>query len=516
MAYRLNSDRSIRRVLAAIMLVLAMALSAPAQAEWREATSEHFVVVSGGSERELVRLSQRLEAVHWMMTLLTGVQPQGTPQKVRIYLVDNIADVHEAMGVARGNTAAGFYRPNLNGAIAVVPRSEGQFSTTILFHEYAHHFMLQYLEAAYPGWFVEGFAEFVSTASFEREGAITIGKVANHRAYEIEAMRWVPVPQMFAPRSSSDREAGVATYGQYWVAAHYLLLNNERRTQLNRFMNAVNRGTPIEEAYALFDGGLEQLDRDMRVYSRRQTFDGRVAPLPANVMVAPTVRVLRPGEEAAIPLELKAGRRMDDAARTALAAEVTALAARYPDDAVVAALRARVLFDKEDWAGAEAAAARAFAIDPANARARAYEGWAILRRMDAEDAEMTMTAVSPARAMIIQAQRAAVDDPVPLFAFYDSFRLSRTTPPPTAFDGIVEAARLVPQDDGVRMTAAFAMINRRDLPRAARLLAPLAYAPHRSSGQGQALLMLQWLRNGAEGDIPTFIEMPDVEVAEED
>ena len=508
-------QRLIRRI-ALVALALIALLSTPAHAEWREATSPHFVVVSGGSERELVRLSQRLEAVHWMMTLLTGVQPQGTPQKVRIYLVDNIADVHEAMGVTRGNSAAGFYRPNLNGAIAVVPRSEGQFSTTILFHEYAHHFMLQYLEAAYPGWFVEGFAEFVSTASFEREGAITIGKVANHRGYEIESMRWVPVPRMFAPRSASDREAGVATYGQYWVAAHYLLLNADRRAQLNRFMNAVNRGTPIEEAYALFDGGLDQLDRDMRVYSRRQTFDGRVAPLPANVMTAPSLRTLRPGEEAAIPLELKAGRRMDDEARTALASEVAALAARYPDDAVIAALQARVLFDQQDWVGAEAAAARAFVLDPANARARAWQGWSILKRMEADGADMAMTAVSPARAMIVQAQRAVPDDPVPLFAFYDSFALSGTTPPPTAYEGIIEAARLVPQDDGVRMTAAFAMIRRRDLPRAARLLAPLAYAPHRSSGQAHALLMLQWVRNGAAGNTPVFVDVPEVDVSGED
>ena len=508
-------QRLIRRI-ALVALALTALLSTPAHAEWREATSPHFVVVSGGSERELVRLSQRLEAVHWMMTLLTGVQPQGTPQKVRIYLVDNIADVHEAMGVTRGNSAAGFYRPNLNGAIAVVPRSEGQFSTTILFHEYAHHFMLQYLEAAYPGWFVEGFAEFVSTASFEREGAITIGKVANHRGYEIESMRWVPVPRMFAPRSASDREAGVATYGQYWVAAHYLLLNADRRAQLNRFMNAVNRGTPIEEAYALFDGGLDQLDRDMRVYSRRQTFDGRVAPLPANVMVAPTVRVLRPGEAAAIPFELKAGRRMDDEARTALAAEVTALAARYPDDPVVALLQTRVLFDKQDWAGAEAAAARTLALDAANARAKAWRGWAMLRLLEANGEDMALPRISPARALILQASSAAPDDPLPLLAFYESFRLADQRPPLAAYDGVVRAARLAPQDDGLRMTAASAMINDRQLGQARRMLAPLAFAPHRSSQQAYALLLMRWIDTGAQGDWPTYVEMPEVVVAEED
>lgn len=500
------------RTLRLIALTVLACGATAARAEWREATSEHFVVVSGGSERELVRLSQRLEAVHWMMTLLTGVQPQGTAQKVRIYLVDDISDVHEAMGVAPGSSVAGFYRPDLTGAIAVVPRSEGSFSTTILFHEYAHHFMLQYLEAAYPGWFVEGFAEFVSTASFEREGAITIGKVANHRAYEIEAMQWVPVPRMFAPRSAEDREAGVATYGQYWVAAHYLLLDNNRRMQLNRFMNAVNRGVAIEEAYALFDGGLDQLDRDMRVYSRRQTFPGRLATLPPDVMANPVVRILRPGETAAIPLELQVSRNLNDEDKTDLATRVSALVAQYPDDPVVLALQARFLFEKGDWAAAETAAARAFALDPANFRARAWQGWSIIKRLHDQGEDMSMTRISPARAMIVEAQRMAPSDPVALVAFYDSFVLAGREPLPSAYAAIVEAARQAPQVDEIRMTAAMAMIEERQLAQAARLLAPLAYAPHRSSQQGYALVLLQWVRNGAEGSLPVYIEVPTVEL----
>ncbi|MEQ1687419.1 MAG: hypothetical protein ABL874_02475, partial [Sphingopyxis sp.] len=111
----------------------------PAQAEWREATSEHFVVVSEGSERELTRMSQRLEAVHWLLTFATGVTPAGDVQRVKIYLVANIGQVHRAMGAGSNSEVAGFYSSNINGAYAVVPRSEGEFSTTILFHEYTHH-----------------------------------------------------------------------------------------------------------------------------------------------------------------------------------------------------------------------------------------------------------------------------------------------------------------------------------------------------------------------------------------
>jgi hypothetical protein len=503
------------RFVALFIAVLLGFSSSPARAEWREAVSPHFVVVSGGSERQLVRLSQQLEAVHWMMTLLTGVTPSENVQRVRIYLVDDLADVHRAIGARAGSSVAGFYRPDLTGAIAVVPRSEGAFSTTILFHEYAHHFMLQYLEAAYPGWFVEGFAEFVSTASFEREGSITIGKVANHRQYEIAGLPWVPVPRMFAPRNPQDREAGVASYGQYWVAAHYLLLNADRRTQLNRFMNAVNGGTRIEDAYAVFEGGLDRLDRDMRIYSRRNTFEGRYAALPAGVKAAPVVRILRPAEEAAIPIELQAGRNLDDDEKAELATNVAALVARFPDDPVVALLQTRILFQNEDWAGAEAAAQRTLAIDPANVRAKAWQGWAMLRRMEASGSGMDMRSVSPARSLILQAQRADAADPLPLVAFYESFRIADARPPETALLGIVEAARLVPQEPSIRMLAANAMIASRNLPQARRLLAPLAYAPHRSRAQGQALLILQWVERGAEGMPPEYIEMPDVSIAED-
>jgi hypothetical protein len=51
-------------------------------------------------------------------------------------------------------------------AIAVIPklRRASKFELsgeTVLYHEYAHHFMIGSLTTrAYPRWFVEGFAEF--------------------------------------------------------------------------------------------------------------------------------------------------------------------------------------------------------------------------------------------------------------------------------------------------------------------------------------------------------------------
>ena len=50
---------------------------------------------------------------------------------------------------------------------------------SVLFHEYAHHFMLHHFPAAYPAWYVEGFAEFFSVVAFPQDGSIEYGKIAD-------------------------------------------------------------------------------------------------------------------------------------------------------------------------------------------------------------------------------------------------------------------------------------------------------------------------------------------------
>lgn len=489
----------------ALIFTFALMLSfTPARAEWREATSEHFVVVSEGNEQSLIRAAQRLEAVHWLMTAATRANTAENGARVKIYLVRGIAEVHRAMGVGANNEAAGFYRPGIEGAIAVVPRDQSSFSNIILYHEYAHHFMLQYMRSAFPPWYVEGFAEVVSTANFQREGQISYGYVAEHRSYELSGEPWVPVARMMAPRSADDDEAGVASYGQYWLAAHYFLFTQERRGQLVQYISALNQGRSHEQAAAAFTGGMEQLDNDLRSYLRRNRFSYLPVPLPANIMVAPTVRVLPPGEGAIIDLELQASRYLTTEENVALANRIGEVVSRFPDDAAVSALHARALLDAERYDEAEIAADRALAIAPNHPRALVYKGLAMLHARKAADGEMDAAFVRQARGHIIRANRDNPNDQMPLIAYYRSFELAGQTPPDLAVDGLYRASRLVPQEPGLRMEVAGQLINRRNITNARILLAPLAQSPHASNLQQQALLLVQWIDDGATGDPPVY------------
>ena len=385
-------------------LLLAMMMTMPAHAEWREATSPHFVIVSQASERQTIDTARKLEAVHWLLTQATGRRDASDGRRVRIYLLGTVAEVIEGAAQPANTSMIAIYMGHPLGPIVLAPRSE---PIGIIFHEYAHHFMAEYMPVEFPPWYVEGFAEIVSTTSFERNGTITYGKVANHRQAELTYVRWTPTAQMFAERSSGAGHAGVASYGQYWLTAHYLLFAAERRGQLQRFVAAINSGQDANAASAAsFPGGVAQLDSDLRAYLRRADFRYVAPVLPPEVMRDPVMRLMRPGEAAAIDLEIEAIRTRGSEDNAALAGRVAALAALHPTEPVIYNLHSAVLTMAEQWRDAEQAADRAIAIDPANARANALRAYATLRAAN-DEGSIDEEALTSAR---VYADRARASD----------------------------------------------------------------------------------------------------------
>lgn len=390
------------------LFALSVLMPSAANAEWREATSPHFVIVSEASERQMIDTARKLEAVHWLLTQATGRRDTSDGRRVRIYLLETVADVLEGADQSANSSMVAVYMHHPLGPIALAPRSE---PIGIVFHEYAHHFMAEYMQAEFPPWYVEGFAEIVSTTAFERNGTITYGKVANHRQAELTYLRWTPTAQMFAERNSGAGHSGVASYGQYWLTAHYLLFAPERRGQLQRFVTAINRGQDADTAAAAsFPGGVAQLDGDLRAYLRRADFRYVAPVLPPEIMRDPTMRLMRPGEVAAIDLEIEAIRTRGSEANAALAARVAALVALHPAEPAVHNLHSAVLVMAEQWRSAEQSADRTIAVDPVNARANALRAYATLRGAIDEGA-INEEVLSAARAYADRARSSDAREP---------------------------------------------------------------------------------------------------------
>ncbi len=154
---------------AAAFFCFAVSGAAADDGRWTRAETPHFVVYSdlGNRVRDSALELEHFDA--WLRFLLNVHTEPANKLDVYLFGAENgLSEVWPGVG----SDVRGFYEatPEQTAAFALY-RTSGFGDQTVLFHEYAHHFMLQYFAGAYPKWFVEGFAEFVSTTTFDHNDA---------------------------------------------------------------------------------------------------------------------------------------------------------------------------------------------------------------------------------------------------------------------------------------------------------------------------------------------------------
>jgi tetratricopeptide (TPR) repeat protein len=497
---------------AALLLGLVF-LTAPAQAAWREASSKHFLVYSEGSAEALRDFATKLEKFDKAMRTRLELDDVdlGPANRVTVYVV---ADWNAVQRLARqpNSNVAGFYSGRAGGSIAVVPRSGGGDGpgaldpAIILLHEYSHHIMLQNAAVAYPAWFREGFAEFNSTARFEKDGTIGFGAPANHRAWGLLGMSPLPIELMFDPtrRKLSQAEWEATIYGRGWLLTHYLMFEPKRVGQLGAYIRALNAGKSSLEAARASFGDLKALDKELKAYlnQRRIPYMRVRAELLA---IAPiTLRTLRPGEEAIMDLRIRSavGVTAEDAGR--VARDMAKAAAPFPNDPAVQAALAEAEFDAKNLDSAESAADRAIAADPRNVDALLYKARVAMARVQAAPPG-DAAAWAKVRHLIAQANRADPNDAEPLILFYRSFAAQGVPPTRNAVEGLMEAFELAPQDAALRMSAARQLLVDGKTAEARAALAPIAFDPHGGAlGQAVAAIIAKLESDGPKAALEAW------------
>lgn len=474
-----------RRLALAFLLATA---PQPAAAVWLEASSDHFIIYSDTTPEQLQDFANRLERFdaglrHVFLPNATADTGRRS-NRLRIFVLENAAAVRRLCRASCRNIL-GFYTPRIGGSVAFTPRRAGDGSKldidpeTVLFHEYSHHFMYANFAAAYPAWYAEGFAEFNSTARFERDGSLGLGAPALHRAYDLVlGGADLSTERLFETAADRQDEATMrGLYARGWLLTHYLTFEAKRRGQLNSYIRDVNAGTPSLAAAKAAFGDLKQLDRELDRYqkSRRMTY----AVLPASKLAAGNVviRRLGAGEAAMMPVRIRSTRGVSSDEAKALIPEARRIAAAHPSDSNVLVQLAEAEHDADNLKEADAAADRALAADPDHARALLYKGL-IQADVVADTATMDTARWRAVRSWFLKANKVDPDAAEPLFHFYSSFARSGVRPPRNAVLGLQRAFQLAPEDTGLRLTVAFQAIEDKDAPLARRALAPLAFDPH--------------------------------------
>ncbi|KTE23575.1 MULTISPECIES: hypothetical protein [unclassified Sphingopyxis] len=480
-----------------------------AEAKWLRADTDNFIIYSEGSEKSLRDFADKLERFDATLSLRFGISRVKEPNRLTIYLVERAADAGRLTAGRLGPSIAGFYSADPEGSFAVSNRESTVIKGTpewqqTLFHEYGHHFMRRYLHAAFPAWFIEGFAEYYSTTDFTKDGKAEIGKPPYGRAYGLLEMPKIPAETLLFQRPGTMRNSGQMDvyYGRAWLLTHMLYSSTTRSGQLGAYLGAINKGVEAKKAATDAFGDLAQLDRDLNTYLK-QRLSYRTTGEPIAVSATVTITPLSPADDAMLPLQLERKSASGNEERLVKVRDsLTKLAAQHAGDADVWYELAMAEWDrgkeKRDPAAARASVDKALALDPRHVRANVLLGRIMLDALREKD-DPSAADWNAARKPIILANQTNPDDPVPLLAYFQSFAPQGHEPPSIAIDGLARAFELAPENGEARINYAFALANRGKFDRAIALAKSIAYDPH-GNGDGPALLdRLEAMKAKSEG-----------------
>jgi len=483
---------------------LALLAAQPAFAEWHEASSDHFVIYADDKDADLRKFAENLERYHSAMAVLTGkkIEKPSPSNRVTIFVVGDQRDMRALSG---SRTVGGFYIPRAGGSRAFVQEIRNQkgyphFSTIVMLHEYAHHFLISASRFPMPRWWNEGAAEFFAAATFNDDGSLLIGRAAQHRGGELAFAEPVHVRELLDPELYEKQKGKKydAFYGKSWLLYHYLTFSKERLGQMEQYQrNLFNGMAPLAAGEGAF-GDLDMLERELEAYLRGRRF--MMVPLGSDKLStgsAIALRKLPAGEAAIMPLVIRSQRGVDAEEAARILPEVRAVAAKYPDDAGVLAALAEAEYDAGNDAEAIAAADRAIAADPKRTNPYVQKGYALFRQAgEAEDKKLAYeAAMKPFEAL----NAIENDHPLPLMYYYRSFAERGAAPPESARAALEHASRLAPFDQALQLNAGMMLIKEGKFAIAREFLLPVAANPHGGGAAERAKRMLDLLAKATDG-----------------
>ncbi len=457
---------------------------------WLKLESANFVVYAPRDEKKAREEVVALERFHGLLSRLIP-RKERSPLKLTVYITDSTRDFERSRPGVEDNIA-GFYSSAIEHIHAVTApdrsmerqrdmpkRIRAMDARAILFHEYAHHFLRANSRRIYPRWYNEGFAEFVSTATFTEEG-IHVGMFTANRAIWLNNGNWLKIDKFLRGEDekgeSLDGDDRAMFYAQAWLATHYMFNRPERSKGFDRYCEALqNGGDPIGAFEPAFGVSPQAFDKELRDYKRKSI---QIYVMPEEKADhASSIKVERlnaAADELLMPMSyLKGVPPKKDIAETVKLVQQEA--AKYASDPF--ALQSIAL--TELWYGdLDAARTRLDALlasEPNNPDIHHFSGLCDLRLAYRSDDPKLF---QRGRGGFAAAHRLDETRAASLFRYVEcNLRIERTMTP-HMLDVLVTAYRLAPQVDPIALVTAQALIQNERWDEAVFILRPLATAPH--------------------------------------
>jgi hypothetical protein len=504
-----------RKLLQGLGAGVAMSFAPPAAwavtspGRWLRLESPNFIMYSSASEESTREELAALEGFH---ALITRIMPRKSlsPAKLPIYVTRTNPDFEVTAPYYRNSLVMGYYSANVEGTVAVskslryqprqrdMPRNvRADDARVILFHEYTHHYVLANNRTGYPAWYVEGIAEFLSTAEFTSTG-VEVGKFTQGRAYSLLRGDWLEIEKLLDRPDRMSGEDAAAFYAQAWLATHMLFVQPERAKGFDRYVRLLQDGGDVlasfEPAFGITPA---QFDKELREYKRKAI---QFWPINGILPVETGISVTRLDSSIDnLLLPMVYLQRLPTLAQAADTVRRVKEEARRLKDSVDA-LRAGAWV--ETWYGDLSEARKQIdailAVDAGSAATQHLSGLCDLRAAYATpDASLFQRAQAAFdRAYERDNTRAST-----LFRYFESGFNAANSIDDHHIEVLVRAYQLSPQVDSIAATTAHALMARERFAEAVIVLRPLAANPH---GGKLAELAKDWLSSATAGKRTDF------------
>jgi|GEM_PF-2414348 len=224
----------------------------------------------------------------------------------------------------------------------LVARGDGDARVTLetVFHELTHRIIYEDMQGIRPAWFHEGVSELFCSVSREK-GKLKVGAPPQGTLRVLRSSSWLPLAHVLGVERGADHDMGGPFYAQSWLMVHYTRLENPARfAQLNRYMDLRARGESVDSAIdEAFSGEADELDAELRAYSRRKSFNLVQLELPPSIALTKAdARPLTPVEGNTHLAEVLVAMRRVDRPATRLHADLVRLAGTRSTAALLAAV----------------------------------------------------------------------------------------------------------------------------------------------------------------------------------
>ena len=263
-----------------ILFFAASLLPVSARDKWTRVRSKNFELVGNASDKEIRKVATRLEQFRDVFTRLLKKTnfSSSTPTTVMVF-----KDFDTYKKYAPPNSS-GYFQPgadkNYIALSAVIDEANDPF--TVIFHEFVHLLIKNNVQDM-PLWFNEGLAEYYSTFQIkDGDRKVWLGKVISDHVFTLRDRKLVPLQTLFAVDHTSPlyNESSKKTlfYAESWALVHYLLLNEQRKSQLSRFLNLVLAGQSPDTAFPVaFGADYSVIEKELREYVKRDSYPMQIA-----------------------------------------------------------------------------------------------------------------------------------------------------------------------------------------------------------------------------------------------